>query len=188
MQDAYLDFYGRAAARADTFRLLLYGAASLVVVYLGYLFVQLRANARILRSRLAFERAIAAISTAFISLPRDRIGDGIDAGLAQLGEHTGSDRATLVIGDGARVERAHAWRRKHIEAPALSSEDMLAVATHWSLPDYEQLGWIHIPRVTALPQAQSDPGCCKAASAHGYASRYGAPASASAFSLSTRCA
>jgi signal transduction histidine kinase/CheY-like chemotaxis protein len=50
-QKVYLDAHGRTVARANVVRVLLYGAAVLLAVYVAYLFVRLRANARALRDR-----------------------------------------------------------------------------------------------------------------------------------------
>jgi signal transduction histidine kinase/CheY-like chemotaxis protein len=150
VQEAYLDEYRRATARADRFRILLYAAALVLVAYLGYLFLRLRRNARRLRARLAFESLIAAISTAFIDLPREALDAGLEDGLARLGAHIGVDRARLVVaGDG--VERAHAWRRDGVDAPDLPADDVLAVVREWRLGELEAQGLIHVPRVPALP-------------------------------------
>lgn len=48
LRDAFLQYYNRAEARAQTYRLLLYAVAVILLAYLVYLFVQLRANARAL--------------------------------------------------------------------------------------------------------------------------------------------
>src|SRR6266550_3322415 len=50
-QKVYLDAHGRTVAQANVVRVLLYGAAMLLAVYVAYLFVRLRANARALRDR-----------------------------------------------------------------------------------------------------------------------------------------
>jgi signal transduction histidine kinase len=51
VQNVYLDAHGRALAQANSFRVLLYGAAILLAAYVAYLFVRLQANARALRDR-----------------------------------------------------------------------------------------------------------------------------------------
>lgn len=49
LRDAMLRHYGRAEARAQIFRILLYAVAVLLLGYLGYLFARLQGNARVLR-------------------------------------------------------------------------------------------------------------------------------------------
>ena len=84
LQDMYLDLHGRAAARAATFRILLYAASVALAGYVGYLFLRLRANARNLQVRLDLEKMIAEISAQFINLSRGRINDEIQDGLARV--------------------------------------------------------------------------------------------------------
>jgi hypothetical protein len=51
VQSVYLDAHGHAVEQANTFRVLLYGAAVLLAAYVAYLFVRLQANASALRDR-----------------------------------------------------------------------------------------------------------------------------------------
>jgi signal transduction histidine kinase/ActR/RegA family two-component response regulator len=153
VQDAYLNAYAEAAARAGFFRILLYIAAVALVAYVGFLFIKLHAYARLLETRLSFEKLIAAVSTQFINLPRDRIDEGIEGGLARLAEHVTVDCAHIIVPQSERVraERAYSWRRKGIGAPAGRPEDLLLIAENWRVEGYEQHGCIHVPRVAALP-------------------------------------
>ena len=108
LQDMYLDLYGRAAARAGTFRILLYAGAVVLVAYVGYLFLRLRANARSLQERLDLEKMIAEISTQFINLPRTRINEEIQDGLrARRPAHGGGTRADRRPGRRAVPDRRH---------------------------------------------------------------------------------
>ena len=100
LQNAYLDHHGRIEARAEVFRILLYLASVLLLAYLGYLFLRLRANARALaersgalQERVTFEGLVTEISTHFINLPPDQVDHGIIQALARLGDYTGVDRA-----------------------------------------------------------------------------------------------
>ena len=151
VQEAYLRYHGQATGRADRFRTLLYVAALVLVGYLGYLVLRLRASAISLRSRVALESLIASISTTFIDQPRERIADGIDAAIARLGARVGVDRATIVIAGAADVERAHAWRRK-ASGRALPPEDILALARTWPFDGTQ--GEINVPRVPGLPDGR----------------------------------
>ncbi|HEX2886503.1 two-component system VirA-like sensor kinase [Vineibacter terrae] len=154
LQDLYLEAHGRAAARATTFRLLLYLAAVVLAACLGHLFFRLRINARTLRERLAFENLIAETSTRFINLPLDRTAQGIDDALARLADGAGLDRAYLLLGaaTGMGVEAAHGWSRQGIAALSADCRDLLlATGLRWQLPGHDRQGCIHVPSVAALP-------------------------------------
>jgi signal transduction histidine kinase/ActR/RegA family two-component response regulator len=154
LQDAYLDAYGRAAERADIFRILLYSASIALAAYVGYLFVRLRANARSLRARLNLERMIVEVSAQFINLSRAHISDKIQDGLARVAEHADVDRAYIVVHDAdtSRIKSSYLWLRSGRHTPARRHEDVLSVTTHWSLQGYERQGCVHVPRVQSLPE------------------------------------
>jgi signal transduction histidine kinase/CheY-like chemotaxis protein len=151
LQDVYLAAHGRAAGRAATFQALLYGAALALVGYVAYLFARLRAKAEALRERLAFERLIAAISTEFIDLPRDRIRTDIGRGLARLAEHARLDGARIYVSrtcdDGSPGEYAHGPEN------ARPAKEMLELAARWSLERFVRQGCICVPDVAALPDS-----------------------------------
>jgi signal transduction histidine kinase/ActR/RegA family two-component response regulator len=152
LQDMYLDLYGRAAARAGMFRILLYCAAVALAAYVGYLFLRLRANARSLEGRLILEKMIAEISAQFINLPRARIDEGIQDGLARVARHTGVDVARIVLGSaGIRIKESYLWLRPGVRRPACGPEDVLSVAERWSIEGYERQGCVHVPEIQLLP-------------------------------------
>ena len=160
LQDVYLDFYGRADARAGIFRILLYVVAVALAGYVGYLFLRLRANARSLRNRLNLEKMIVAISAQFIGLSRARINDEIQDGLARVAQHAGVDRAHIMVhhadtsgADMSGIKRSYLWQRPQLTVPPGRHEDVLAVAEHWSLSGYERQGCIHVPEVQSLPES-----------------------------------
>lgn len=129
VQDAYLAAYGRAAARAGLFRILIYAAAVLLVAYAGYLFLRLRRNADALRQRLEFEKLIAAVSNDFINLPRHRLDEGIANSLARLAAHADVDCAWLMISaEEGGAARAVTWCREQVAPPPVSNEDLFRIA------------------------------------------------------------
>lgn len=156
LQDLYLDVHGRAAARAARFQTLLYVAALVLVGYVAYLFARLRHNARILRERLEFEGLIASISTQFINLPRDRIRAGISKGLARLVEHAGLDGAQIFVSRtyDADLSGGYFYRRPSGSATARLPNDLIELASHWTLADHERQGCIDVPRVGELPEGR----------------------------------
>jgi signal transduction histidine kinase len=160
LQNAYLDHHGRIEARAEVFRILLYLASVLLLAYLGYLFLRLRANARALaersgalQERVTFEGLVTEISTHFINLPPDQVDHGIIQALARLGDYTGVDRAYILLfgADGRSLDRSHAWHRAGMQTPAGYRGDLLRAESSSNLERFVRQGSIHVPSVCALP-------------------------------------
>ena len=151
LQDAYLDLYGRAAARAGIFRVLLYAVAVALAGYVAYLFLRLRANARSLRTRLDLEKMIADVSAQFINLARARVDDEIQDGLARVARHAGADRARIVVegAETSRIKPSYLWLRPDLGLASDRHDDALPMP--WNLPGYERQGCIHVPQVRSLP-------------------------------------
>jgi len=153
VQEAYLDAYGHAAARAGFYRVLVFVAAFGLVGYVGYLFLRLGSYARTLAERLNFERLIASISTQFINLPRERIGEGIKIGLARLAAQAGADRAHIVIfgADASHIDQSYSWIREGPARPRDQPEDLSLTAACWCVETPKPHGCVYVPRVAALP-------------------------------------
>jgi signal transduction histidine kinase len=160
LQGAYLDYHAGVEARARGARILLYLASVVLLGYLAYLFVRLRAKARALaegsdalQARVTFESLVTGVSAQFINLPPDRVDHGIVQALARLGEHTGVDRAYILLfgADGSHLERSHAWRRAGIPAPIGSFEELLVAGVPSSFDRFVHQESIHVPSVDALP-------------------------------------
>jgi signal transduction histidine kinase/ActR/RegA family two-component response regulator len=155
LQETYLRGYSRAAARAGSFRLLLYVASVFLVAYLGYLFVRLRRNASTLRARLSFEKVIASISTQFINLPRPQLGDGIEKALAQLSQQLSADRARIILCDDRYAQGEYRWERRGLPADPSDRELALSMALSWDAADYARLACIHVPDVSKLAHGEA---------------------------------
>ena len=160
LQDAYLDHHGQIEARAEVFRILLYVASVLLLAYLAYLFLRLRANARALaersgalQQRVTFESLVTEISTHFINLPADQVDREIIQALARLGDYTGVDRAYILLfgPDGTNLDRSHAWHRAGIKTPVEDRSDLLRAESSSNLERFVRQGSIHVPSVRALP-------------------------------------
>ena len=119
LQDLFIEEHRHAETLAWIFRVLLYLASVLLLIYLSHLYVRLRANARTLKARSDFEHLIAGISAQLIDTPLDRTGHGVRQGLEQLGRHTGVDRVYVVLrgADDAMEAGSHGWCREGIDAP-----------------------------------------------------------------------
>jgi signal transduction histidine kinase/CheY-like chemotaxis protein len=162
LQAAYLDYHAGIEARARTARILLYLASVLLLGYLAYLFFRLRANARALaersgalQARVTFEGLVTGISAHFINLAPERVDQAILQALGQLGEHTGVDRAYILLfgTEGSTHDRSHAWQRAGIEAPVAHAWDLTTGEWPASLERFVQQGAVHVPSVRELPAA-----------------------------------
>jgi signal transduction histidine kinase/ActR/RegA family two-component response regulator len=160
LQDAYLDYHAGIEARAKIFRVLLYLTSVLLLAYLGYLFLRLRANARALaersgalQERVTFESLVTGVSAHFINLSPDRVDHGINQALARLGDYTGVDRAYILLfgADGRSLDRSHAWHRAGIQTPVGCRGDLPVAESLSSLERFVQQGSMHVPSVCALP-------------------------------------
>jgi signal transduction histidine kinase len=131
LQDAYLVSYGRAAERAGLFRGLIYAAAVALAGYVGYLFLRLRAGARTLAERLTFEKLIASVSTRFIDLPRERVGEGMEEGIARIARHAGADCAHILVAGSnpTRLERSFSWSRQDAAETVCRLDELFEAAT-----------------------------------------------------------
>jgi signal transduction histidine kinase len=163
-REAYLEHHGRAEARAELSRLLLYPASVLLLAYLGHLFLRLQA-------RLRFERLIATLAAEFVGLPREATMDGIRRGLARLAGQLGADRAYVLLpgAEGDARRRAFHWVREGGGAapPGGWPETALGVCERRAGADGGRQGSVLVPRVAALP-AGRDRAALEASGAHAW--------------------
>jgi signal transduction histidine kinase/ActR/RegA family two-component response regulator len=160
LQDLFIEQHRRAESLAWVFRVLLYLASVLLLIYLGHLYVQLRAKARALTARSEFEHLIAGISAQLIDTPVARTGHGIRLGLEQLGRHAGVDRVYVVLhgADDAMQRESLRWYREGFDAPGGWPDDAQAIGESWTPGGCEQHGCINVPSVQALPESDEKSG------------------------------
>ncbi len=137
----------RTAAR--DYRELLYAASLLLVVFLVYLGVQLKARAKALQRRAAFEHVIAGISMRFINALPPHLDAEIERALAEMVRCIGSDRAYFIV-SGAEP-RLHVWHKPGFAPPPGWPESALGVAMRSGLTTD---GIIHVPRVHRMPRGE----------------------------------
>jgi signal transduction histidine kinase/ActR/RegA family two-component response regulator len=166
LQDRFLAQQRDAEEAAWIFRVLLYVASVLLLIYLCHLYLRLRANARALRQRSDFEHLIAGISGRLIDTPVDRTTKTIREGLEQLGRHVGVDRAYVILygADHATEATSYSWFREGIRVPDGWPDGGLTIGgeyplprnagSTWSSKEYERYGCVDIPSVAALPRGQ----------------------------------
>jgi signal transduction histidine kinase/CheY-like chemotaxis protein len=138
----------QAASRATArqFRLSLYAASLLLLGLLICVGLQLRARARALQRRAAFEHVIAAISGRLIDARPREIDTLIERALAELAELIDADRAYLV--GSAGPFRPHKWCREGTAFPRGWPDRVPTLLTRFG-PNPE--GSIHISCVDRLP-------------------------------------
>ncbi len=153
LQGLFMGEHRRAETLAWIFRLLLYLASVLLLVYLSHLYVRLRANAGTLRARSDFEHLIAGISTQLIDTPLERTGQGVRQGLELLGRHVGVDRVYVVLQapDRAVDDRSQSWSRDGFDPSDGWPDGALAMGSTWMPKGYERGGCIDVPAVANLP-------------------------------------
>src|SRR5450631_1725070 len=142
---------------ARQFRRLLYATSLLLVVVLAYLGLQLRARAKALQRRAAFEHVIAGISMRFINAQPQNIGAEIDRALADMAGCIGCDRAYFVLSGAAPW--THLWCRagKSFSPGWPENASALAAQLGQSVD-----GIIHIPRVSRMPSGENKDVCIAA--------------------------
>jgi signal transduction histidine kinase/ActR/RegA family two-component response regulator len=166
LQEHFMEEQRRDESLALIFRVLLYLASVLLLIYLSHLYVRLRANGRVLKARSDFEHLIAGISGQLIDTPVDRTADAIRHGLEQLGRHVGVDRAYVILhaADHGAEAACYAWCREEIVAPEGWPDGALAFGCEcplhqrggstWSPEGHERYGCVEVSSVAALPRSE----------------------------------
>jgi C4-dicarboxylate-specific signal transduction histidine kinase len=137
-------------AMARRYRLLLYLASLLLLAVLARLGLQLRARARALRRRAAFEHVIARNSTRLINCPPAEIEGRLKQVLADLAGAIGVERAYVVLTESPA--RAYAWCAEGMTYPRGWPEQAPALFARLGAggPDI-----LTVPDVSALPPGEA---------------------------------
>jgi signal transduction histidine kinase len=141
----------QAASRtsARDYRELLYATSLLLVVFLVYLGVQLKARAKALQRRAAFEHVLAGISMRFINAQPQHLDAEIERALVEMVRCIGSDRAYFV--QSGAEPRLLAWHKPGFDPRPGWPEGALGLAVRSGLTTD---GIIHIPRVHRMPRGE----------------------------------
>jgi signal transduction histidine kinase/CheY-like chemotaxis protein len=145
---------GVSRTTARRFRRLLYGTSLLLVGFLVFLGLRLRARANALQRRAAFEHVLAGISMRFINAPSQNIDAEIVSALADMVDCIGTDRAYFVL--SGPTPRLHVWCRAGMSFSPGWPESALALAARFG-PDAD--GIVHIPRVSRLRPGENKDAC-----------------------------
>lgn len=131
---------------ARRYRLLLYVTSVLLVGVLAHFALRLRARARELQQRAAFEHIIAGMSTRFIGAQPQKLKALMEQALAELAEWVGADRAYFA--STCPNPEPLVWSREGVTYPPGWPNRALELATGLG-PAAD--GTIHIPSVERMP-------------------------------------
>src|SRR5258708_1554967 len=145
---------GISRITARQYRWLLYGTSLLLVGFLVYLGLRLRARTNALQRRAAFEHVLAGISMRFINARSQNIDAEIVRALADMGNCSGIDRAYFVLSGPA--PRQHVWCRAGMSfSPGCPERAPLLAARFVPAAD----GLVHAPRVSRMPPGENKDAC-----------------------------
>jgi signal transduction histidine kinase len=142
----------RSSARE--YRAMLYVTSLLLVAFLVYLGLRLRAHTETLRRRAAFEHIIAGISMRFINADAHNLVAEIDQALADICAFISPDRAYFVM--TGPTPRVRLWQRPGMEFPSdWPARAPELAAQIGSAAD----GTVQIQRVESMPVGENKAIC-----------------------------
>jgi signal transduction histidine kinase len=154
LRAAVLRHQGASRATARLFRVTLYVASLLLLGVLVHLAIRLRARARALQRRAAFEHVIAGISMRFLAARPQDLDANIRRALAELAACVGADRAyVLLTGPSARQ---YTWCAPGLDFPPGWPERAPALAARLNRCASE---FLLIPDVARLPAGAAQDQC-----------------------------
>jgi len=128
------------------------------VLYISPLFLSIKKQAASLRYRFEMERIISRISSDFINMPPDKVNQGIDRALSEIGVFTSIDRAYLFLlsEDGASADNTHEWCSPGTAAQIGHLQGVPMSSLPWFNKQIRAMQSIIIPRVADLPAEASE--------------------------------
>jgi signal transduction histidine kinase/CheY-like chemotaxis protein len=135
----------RTTARQS--RSLLYLISLLLLGLLVHVGVLLRARARALRRRAAFEHVLSAISMRFVTAHGPDLEPVVEQALAEMAACLGADRAYFVALGG--VKQTITWHQPGTAFPPGWPDDALALLRQHRYPAFDRV--VHVPNTARLP-------------------------------------
>jgi signal transduction histidine kinase len=132
---------------ARKFRLVLYLTSLLLVALLVFAGVQLRARARTLRRKAAFERVLARVSMNFASAADADIEPIVAHALGAMAHWLGADRAWF-LGTG-RLRQTITWCRDGLSFPPGWPDRAPSLLARHDYPRTDTV--VHVPAIERLP-------------------------------------
>ncbi len=112
-----------------------------------------------LRYRLAFEEMLTSFSTHFLYMETDKIDEGINVSLKDLGIFTRADRSFVfgLYDNGKKMDNTHEWSAEGIDEKRDRLQGLNVNNIKWGMNLLNKLFPLNIPDVSRLPkEALSD--------------------------------
>lgn len=108
-----------------------------------------------LQRKISFERLITNLSINFINIPPDNFDHHINRVLSEIGQFAKVDRSyVFTIDDRVQtLSNTHEWCDEGISPQIHKNQDLSYDLIPWTLPKLQRFETIHIPKVSALDEA-----------------------------------
>ena len=112
-----------------------------------------RAAEDALAERLAFEKMTSELSSYFVSLPPERIDEGINYALQTVGAFYAVDRSYIVqlTEDGKYMTKTHEWCAEGVEEQITGLKNQPVESLSWWAERIKKDSYVFIPDAAALP-------------------------------------
>jgi len=137
---------------ARRFREILYVISLLFLGLLVYIGLLLRARARALRRRAAFEHILSGISMRFVTAHGGDLEPVVAQALPEMASCIGASRAYFLA--AGAVTLTSTWQRPGIVFPPGWPDDAVALLRQHRFPRSDDL--VHVPNIARLPDAARD--------------------------------
>ncbi len=106
-----------------------------------------------LQYKLQFEKLIADISSAFVSMPAEAIDEAINYALEMSGEFFGVDRSYICrfSEDGLKMDNTHEWCAEGIISMKSRNQGFLLEKTPWWAEQLRRRELVYVPDIEELP-------------------------------------
>ncbi len=106
----------------------------------------------------AFEQLVMEVSETFVNLPTERLTEGFEHALGQLGTLFGADRSVIFLfdPDTDEFEARYTWRRAGLDEGDIPFNVFLLRADHPLRATLVRDGMLYVADASALPDAMAD--------------------------------
>ncbi len=106
-----------------------------------------------LKYKARFENIVLDISTRFINLTSDKIQEGIEKALGEIGTFAKVDRSYLFqfSEDRKKIENKYVWYARGTKAKVMIPLQNVLEGLHWAIERIEEFEEIYVPNLDELP-------------------------------------
>ncbi len=106
-----------------------------------------------LNYRLEFEKMVSEVSSRFVSLPPERLNDGVNHALMQTGQFFGADRSYILqFSNNLEIMNAtHEWCADGVDSQLDSNQGLALKDFHYLADMLKNRNYIYIPDTSSLP-------------------------------------